>query len=496
MVGFFIGLTFPVIAIISDLLWNNLPFTSIFTLFSNGPLHWIILCAPAVFGLVFYYFGKMASRYEEVLLNDQAKSKDMLDKLELSIVNIERGDYSDNGMSFENRHLTVLLSSLKRKLIDQREKDEKAKWAAEGLARFGELFRSTSDLSKLSDEVIKNLVRYVGLNQGSIFSLSATANEAKTLELTTCYAYDKKKYLNRTIAIDEGLVGQCFLESSPIVLRKVPQDYVKITSGLGAANPDFLLLIPIKANDKMEGVMELAGFTPLTDDQIAFIEKVCEGFASVMRSVKINNETKELLQATQSQTEELRSQEEEMRQNMEELHATQEAMERKLAEEQTYIKKLHEQEEVMKRNILDLEQLQGRVARREEVMALTTILSETDLNGTITYVNDKFCTVAKYKREELLGKPHNIVRHPDMPKELFRLFWETIKKGEVFTGIVKNRAKDGSPYWVDATIVPIKNKEGKVIKYTGARYYITDDELGLEQYNKQADHFGWPRLLR
>jgi len=81
-----------------------------------------------------------------------------------------------------------------------------------------------------------------------------------------------------------------------------------------------------------------------------------------------------------------------------------------------------------------------------------------------------------------------------MPKELFRLFWATIKHGEVFSGIVKNQAKDGSHYWVDATIVPMKNKEGEIIKYVGSRYHIKDDTLAIALYNQQAKKLGWPLL--
>ena len=101
-------------------------------------------------------------------------------------------------------------------------------------------------------------------------------------------------------------------------------------------------------------------------------------------------------------TEELRAQEEELRQNMEELAATQEELERQMSS----IQKMKEDLEI-----------------RERVFGLTTILSEADVHGTIVLVNDKLCTVSGYTREELIGKPHNIFRHPDMPRELFARFW-------------------------------------------------------------------------
>src|SRR6478735_5070103 len=98
--------------------------------------------------------------------------------------------------------------------------------------------------------------------------------------------------------------------------------------------------------------------------------------------------------------------------------------------------------------------------------------------------NEKLCEVSKYTPEELIGKPHNIFRHPAMPKELFKEFWDTIKSGRVFKGIVLNLAKDGSHYWVDATIVPVKDASGEITKYVGARYHITDDKIAEELYNR------------
>ena len=83
------------------------------------------------------------------------------------------------------------------------------------------------------------------------------------------------------------------------------------------------------------------------------------------------------------------------------------------------------------------------------------LVSETDKKGVIVYANSDFCKVSGYSTEELVGKPHNIVRHPDMPKAAFKEVWETIQKGETWAGFVKNRAKNGKSYWVYATVSPI-----------------------------------------
>jgi len=95
---------------------------------------------------------------------------------------------------------------------------------------------------------------------------------------------------------------------------------------------------------------------------------------------------------------------------------------------------------------------------RETVLSSDAFLvSETDAKGNIIFVNDEFCTVAGYSREELLGQPHKIVRHNDMPKAAFHDLWQTVKKDEVWQGYVKNSTKQGGYYWVYATVYPYKN---------------------------------------
>jgi len=104
------------------------------------------------------------------------------------------------------------------------------------------------------------------------------------------------------------------------------------------------------------------------------------------------------------------------------------------------------------------------------------IVSETDLRGIITYANRKFCEIAGYSREELVGKPHNIIRHPDMPRQAFREMWETIQQDKEWTGLVKNLRKDGRYYWVKTYIKPVY-KEGKKVGYIAARKPATPGEI-------------------
>ena len=97
------------------------------------------------------------------------------------------------------------------------------------------------------------------------------------------------------------------------------------------------------------------------------------------------------------------------------------------------------------------------------------IISETDTKGVITFANRKFCEIAGYTPAELKGQPHNIIRHPDMPKAAFAQMWETIKSGQSWNGIVKNLRKDGLYYWVETEISPVRDDEGNITGYIAAR---------------------------
>lgn len=106
----------------------------------------------------------------------------------------------------------------------------------------------------------------------------------------------------------------------------------------------------------------------------------------------------------------------------------------------------------------------------------TMIVSETTLRGKIIYVNNDFCNISGFSKDELIGVNHHIVRHKDMPKEAFRNLWETIEKGDIWTGIVKNRCKNDNFYWVRASIYPVVKKNGDT-RYMSVRVKATQNEI-------------------
>lgn len=127
----------------------------------------------------------------------------------------------------------------------------------------------------------------------------------------------------------------------------------------------------------------------------------------------------------------------------------------------------------------------------KKAVDLSNIVSKTNPKGIITYVNDKFCEVSGYKREELIGKPHNVVRHPTMPSSTFQELWNTIKNKKAWSGLITNLRKDGRNYTVHSTIVPILDIDGDIVEFIAIRNDVTEFEQAKEQLstlNKAMKH--------
>lgn len=117
------------------------------------------------------------------------------------------------------------------------------------------------------------------------------------------------------------------------------------------------------------------------------------------------------------------------------------------------------------------------------------LVSETDKDGTILFANNDFCKIAEYDVDELIGHPHNIVRHKDMPKKAFKSLWETVQKGEIWTGYVKNATKSGGYYWVFATVYPFESSDGES-GYMSCRRKASPEEIAkveilYKQWNEE-----------
>jgi hypothetical protein len=220
------------------------------------------------------------------------------------------------------------LLNMRTQLQVAKESDTQRSWMAEGLAQVAVTLRSFDSTEQLYSNIIKFIVNYLKANQGGIFLTDETEGEQK-ISLVACYAYDKKKFVQKHLNPGEGLIGQSIIEKQTVYLTEIPKDFIRITSGLGGALPSSLLIVPLKSNDVVHGAVEIASFQTFKPYEIEFMEKLCESISASLSSIRGTENTGMLVTRLQQQTEEMKAQEEEMRQNMEELSATQEEMIRK-----------------------------------------------------------------------------------------------------------------------------------------------------------------------
>jgi PAS domain S-box-containing protein len=202
-------------------------------------------------------------------------------------------------------------------------------WVSDGVAGVTDILRGHENSNELFDQLISYVVRHLDANQGGIFV--AEENELQETEITlkACYAYDRKKFVQKKFAVGEGLVGQCFLEGETIYITQLKESFISITSGLGGATPRALLLVPLKTDVNVTGIIEIASFTAFMPHQIEFVEKLSAICGAALNTLRVNEQTRTLLQQSQMFGEQIKAQEEVMRQSMEELMATQEEMRRK-----------------------------------------------------------------------------------------------------------------------------------------------------------------------
>lgn len=319
------------------------------------------------------------------------------------------------------------LAEMRESLKNVAEEARVRNWSNQGFAEFSDILRKNADdLNHLSDEVIRHLVKYLKANQGGLFILNDNDEDNPRLELSSSFAYNRKKYQDREVLPGQGLVGQCYLEKESIYLKEIPEEYIRITSGLGEATPTHLFIVPLIFNEKVYGIIELASFKAFEEYEREFIERVAESIASSISTVKTNETTRELLEESQQMTEELQANEEEMRQNMEELQATQEEMNRnqKEAEEQSN----------RVRSVLDL---------------ATNAIISSDEDGVIQIFNHAAERIFGYAEREAVGLNVRILmdeHDANQHNQYMENYKETgkkkvLEKGRMVTGLRKDGSK-------------------------------------------------------
>ena len=391
----------------------------------------------------------------------------------------------------EEDKLGKSLNNLKNILINRREQeqtrireDEIRNWSTHGVALFNDILRmDNNNLEKLCLNIIRNIIQYLSANQGGIFLIDKE-EESTYLDLVAAYAFDRQKFLKKRIGIGEGLAGTCAMEKKTILLSRIPQDYMEITSGLGGAKPSCLLIVPLKKDEEVLGVMEIASFSPFKPHEVEFVEKVAESIASALITVRLHLQTSQYLERFQQQAEEMKAQDEELRQNIEELQATHEQMERMKAEEDARNQKM----------IKEIEQ--SAVELQKEKALLDALLNNVPEHIYFKDKESKFLRFSKSmiklfgleKAEDLVGKSDFDFFDEEHSRPAYEGEQEIIRTGNAIIDLEEKEVmEDGRINWVNTTKMPLRNAQGEIIGTFGISKDITRlKKLELDA-NEKAD---------
>lgn len=401
----------------------------------------LLLIIPLFIWFLSVYFENQINSLREVALANNVK-QEKLSKItsHLNEGNVDFEEEIDDDDSLV-KQLIALRDSLRKQKADddlRKQEDNQRHWVAEGLATFGDVLRQNNDdIEKLSFEIISKLCKYIDAVQGGFYLMEDDDKTDIHFKLTAHFAYNRQKYNEKRIEWGEGLIGRAAFEQKTLLIDEIPQDYVEITSGLGEANPEVMLIVPLTFNGSVHGVIELAGFTKFEDYKIEFVEKIAENIGSTISNVKINVQTGKLLRDSQEQAERLSQQEEEMRQNMEELQATQEEAAKQSTEFISFTNSVNH----------------------------TLIRAEYDVNGILIYANTKFLRKLEYENSSEVQGHHISMFINEKDKGWFNDIWSELSRGgQHFEGYMKHVTKKGKDLWTMATYTCVRSENGSVEK--------------------------------
>ncbi|MCK4750915.1 MAG: PAS domain S-box protein, partial [Bacteroidales bacterium] len=343
----------------------------------------------------------------------------------------------------------------------QRRLDERQRnWISEGMAEFGDILRThAQELETMTYAVISNMVRYLDANQGAIF-LAEEDGDDKFLNMVACHAYDRKKFPDKKIKWGEGLIGAVALERKGYFTDKIQDGYLTITSGLGKANPKYLIIEPLIWNEIVFGVIEIASFKRMEEFKIQFVSRVAESIATTINTMESNLRTEQLLKETQAQADQLARQEEQVRQNMDALKVAQE-----------------------------------EAAKQAEIFISftntvnhTLLRAEYDTEGRLLYANTRFLKKLGYSgNREVQGK-HISLFINEKDQTWFNGLWNKLAQGgRHFEGYMKHETKLGQDLWTMSTYTCVRKDDGSVEKILFLAIDSTEQKKQSLDFESQID---------
>jgi len=285
-------------------------------------------------------------------------------------------------------------------LRDTTQKNTEQDWLKTNLAKFTRMLQGQRDLETVSKLILSELAPLVSAQHGVFYLMENDGNHDLFLKLLSTYAYRERKHLANRFHLGEGLVGQCALEKERILLTEVPDDYIKISSGLGEASPLNAVVLPVLFEGQVTAVIELASFRRFSDIHLTFFDQLTESIAIVLNTIAASMRTEELLKQSQSLAEELQSQQNELRET------------NKRLEQQA--QSLKASEELLKNQQEELQQTNEELEEKAELLALQNKEVERknrEIEQARQALEEKASQLAltsKYKSEFLANMSHEL----------------------------------------------------------------------------------------
>lgn len=431
-------------------------------LFTNNPSMWIVLIFTIITPLSVYLLSKISEKRlheKQQMINIEHARVDKVNDFTQQLIhgNLEVNYSKENDQDVLGETLLNLRDTLKansEKEEKLRKDEEQRKWIVEGLAHFSETLRNyIHEPEQLSFHVIKDLTKYVNAIQGGFYVLDDNDPYNRYFNLSAFFAYDRKKFADQKIKWGDGLIGTCALEKKTIHLKNVPEEYITVTSGLGDANPNNLIVVPMIYEEQIYGVIELASFHKFDPTQISLIEKTAESVGATLSAIKTNLRTAALLEESKAQTQALTSHEEEMRQNMEELQATQEGSNRQTQ----------------------------RLMMLEETLNTTIVQAEFDAGGGFISGNKLFYSTFEYLSEANLKEKKIMEFIDEESRDWFADIWNQLtENNKPFKGYVKHTTRTGKDLWLMVGLSCL-NTYDKKIMFMGIDSGIESEKLKKQQ---------------
>lgn len=343
------------------------------------------------------------------------------------------------------------LMAVQEEMKKSKEQEANQHWIAESIASFGEVLRNKAEAVQYSTQIIRTLAKYLGASQGGFYIYYDDKDLGQIMRLMGTYAYDQTKKEQNIIYPGEGLLGQCMHDKQMIFLKNIPEDYFKISSGSGEAVPRNVVIVPLVANERFFGAIEIASFQLLQPFQLEFLTRVSLNIASEMASLKTFEDTQRLLLASDELREELQANEEELKQNLEELSTTQEEMHRK--------QKALEQKQVELNSYLN-------------AIDNTVASVQYDMEGGVLLANEIFCAISGYSKDNVKFRRFEELVPND---EAMRLMWQNLREGKFFSGEFKLKNNKGGEEIMIGTFNPILDVHGVPERVVMIAQFVTQD---------------------